>query len=107
MGAEIMQYCIKSQITPRLANRIQLVFEELSQQLVKALDRPRIQAVIEYSESDEKATVAFRYNGKPFDVMEEGDELSLEVVKGMATDIRYCKTDSGEYANRVEIEMSA
>ena len=62
---------------------------------------------LEYSESDEKATVAFWYNGKPFDVMEEGDELSLELVKGMATDIRYCKTDSGEYANRVEIEMSA
>ena len=52
MAGEIETYCSKNQIAPKLANRVQLVFEEAMQLLMPALESPRIQAVCEYSGAD-------------------------------------------------------
>jgi polar amino acid transport system ATP-binding protein len=63
MTSEIDRYCNKNQIAPKLANRIRLAFEELVQQmLIPALESPRIQATIEYSEADERATILLSHS---------------------------------------------
>ena len=90
MASEIKQYCNKNQISPKLANRIRFVFEELVQQmLLPELETPHIQAVIEYSEADEKATMTVCYNGEQFNVLECGDEFSCSMLTGNTRDISY------------------
>ena len=107
MAGEIEQYCNRNQISPRLANRIQLAFEELVQQLVPALEAPRIQAVIEYSEAEARATLTARYNGRPYDVTREADPLSLAVLKGIVSEMRYSAVASDECANQVVLALDA
>ena len=100
MAAEIRQYCEKNQISPKLANRIRFVFEELVQQmLLPELESPHIQAVIEYSEADEQATMTVRYNGAPYDVLEHGDELSRAMLTGNTKDITYDAADVDGFTN--------
>ena len=107
MAREISLYCNKNQIPPKLANRIQLAFEELTQRLVPTLEAPRVQAVTEYSEAEEKATLTLRYNGEPNDITLGGEDLSLTLLRGIAADIRYTAPETGDYANQVEVEMLA
>ena len=106
MESAILQYCHKNQIAPKLANRIQLAFEELTQQLTAKLDRPRIQVVIEYAEDDERATLTTRYNGEPCDITLTGEPLSLSVLKGIASDIQCTQDPSGEFPNRVDLSIA-
>ena len=106
-AGEIDQYCNKNQIAPKLASRIHLAFEELVQQmLIPALASPRIQAVIEYSEADERATMTVRYNGEPRDITAEGDELSLTLLRGVAADMRYSALDDAAYPNQLDLTFS-
>ena len=105
MAREIDQYCIRNQIPPRLANRIQLAFEETTQRLMAILDAPRVQAVIEYSEAEEKAALTLRYNGEPRDITQGGDDLSLTVLKGIASRTQYAAAESGDYANQIVIDL--
>ena len=100
MASEIKRYCDKTQISPKQANHIRIAFEELVQQLLMpALESPRIRVAIEYSEADEQATMTVHYNGKPYDALESGDELSRTMVKGSAKDISYEATGNDDFAN--------
>ena len=108
MAGEIENYCNRNQIAPKQASRIRLAFEELVQQmLVPALEKPRIQAVIEYSEAGEQATMTVRYNGPRSDITAEGDALSLALLKGMVSGMRYDAEDSDEYPNRLILAIRA
>ena len=53
-----------------------------------------------YETKEEAAAVSVRYNGKSFDVMESDNELSLQIVRGCAENIRYERED-GDLANRL------
>ena len=100
MAAEIKQYCDKNQISPKLANRIRFVFEELVQQvLLPELESPHIQAVIEYSEADEQATMTVRYNGEQYGVLERGDELSRAMLMGNTKGISYDAAAVDDFTN--------
>ena len=82
----------------------QEAYDECMQLLVSVLDRPRIHAVIEYSEVEEKATMTLRYNGTAYDITREGDPLSVSVLKGIVGGMQYSAA-SGEYANQVTMEF--
>ena len=108
METEIQQYCNKNQVPPRMAHRTQLAFEELvQQQLMPALDSPDIQAVLEYSETEESVTFTVRYGGKPFDVTAQGDELSLAVLRSSVTDMAYEWMAGEERGNRLTMRIKA
>ena len=107
MAGEIARYCNRNQIAPKLGNHIQLAFEELVQQLMPRLAAPRLQAVIEYSEEEERATLTLLYNGPRYDVTQAGEELSLAVLKGIVSRMRYESVASGEYGNKVELSLGA
>ncbi len=83
MPGEIEAWCVKNQIAPKLANRVQLVFEETMGLLLPALEAPCIQAVCEYSGQTERAKWTFVYGGTRYDVIASGDDLVLAVLRGM------------------------
>ena len=100
MAGEIRQYCDKNQIPPKQANRIQLAFEELVQQmLMPALEAPRVQAVIEYAEADARATMTMRWNGPGYDVLKSEDELSRSLLLGITDDISYDTAAADGFTN--------
>ena len=108
MAAEIDRYCSKNQIPWKTAQRISLAFEELVQQLlIPALPQPRIRAVIEYSEAEEKAVLTVNYNGSPFDVTAGGDKLALQVLKSTESERTYTLTGDAECPNRVTVGIRA
>ena len=88
MQSQIMVYCSKSQIPPKLAYHIQLAFEEVTQLLVSRLEKPVVHAVMEYSEVTEEAEWLIQYGGERYDVTADNG-LSSAVLKGINLDIRY------------------
>ena len=106
MAGEIDRYCSKNQIPGKAAHYIQLAFEELVQQiLVPALEYPRIQAVIEYSETRESAVLTVRYNGPAFDVTAKGDGLSRMVLQSTVSDMAYSWGECEEYPNQATLRI--
>ena len=103
-AAEIVWYCSRNQIPARIAGRIQLAFEETVQQLLMpALEAPLIRVVTEYSEAEEQAVMTVRYNGPERDVTQAGDELSVAMLKGIASGISWSATGDSTYPNGLEI----
>ena len=106
MVGEIDRYCSKNQIPPRMAGRIQLALEELLQQLLlPALENPRIRLTAEYSEADERAVITADYNGPAADITKNGDGLSLAVLGGMVSDMRYTQKESEDMPNELAFEI--
>ena len=101
-GGEIDTYCLQSDIPPRVKYRIRLAFEELlQQQLVKVLKNTPIRVVIEYSASDEQATVTVSYGGERFDPATGDNELSYNVLKTAVDELDYEFSPDEEYGNVV------
>ena len=103
MAGLIDTYCNKNQITPRLAGRIQLAFEEIVQLLVHMPDHPRIRAVCEYSEATEAAEWAIHYTGSRNDVSASGDGIALSVLKGITEEITFAWAEEEEYPNLLKM----
>ncbi len=105
-AGEIDKYCGKNHVPWKTANRIHLAFEELVQnQLIRVLDDPRIHTVIEYSEEQENAVMTVSYNGPRYDVTEQGEELSLKVLKGVGSSMVYTWNEGAEYPNQVQLHI--
>ena len=104
---EIVQYCDKNQIPRRMDTRLQLAFEETVQQLlIPKMEEPDILVTIEYSEETEKAVFTVRYGGEEMDITEEGDQLTLAVLKGVAEDIRYTYDPEQDRENKVTMTIT-
>ena len=105
MAGEIMAYCGKNQIAPKLSNRVQLTFEEAVQMILPALENPRLQAVCEYSESTERAEWTLHYGGAHRDLTQTDDELALAVLKGMTERMEYGWNEGAELPNELRLTV--
>ena len=105
MAGEIVAWCNRNQIAPKLASRVQLVFEEATQLLVPALETPRVQAVCEYSEAEESAEWTIRYAGPCMDVTAPDGDLSLAVLKGMTETMEHAWQADEELPNRLALRI--
>jgi polar amino acid transport system ATP-binding protein len=105
MAGQIEVYCNKNQIPPKTASRIQLTFEETAQILVSLLESPRIQAVCEYSEATETAEWTISYSGERLDVINNGDELALAVLKGITEEMKYNWNENAELPNQLSLKI--
>ena len=105
MAGETETWCHRNQIAPKLAHRVQLVYEESMQLLVPMLETPRVQAVCEYSEQTEHAEWTFRYAGGRTDITRSGGDLSLAVLKGMAERVEYAWDEGEALPNRLNIKI--
>ena len=70
-----------------------------------ALERPKIQAVCEYSGATENAEWTFRYAGPRLDLTEKGDQLALSVVKGMTERMEYAWEEQSEMPNCLRLTV--
>ena len=101
-GTAIDQYCMRSNIPPRIKYRIHLVFEELVQQiLLPVLNRTAIHVAMEYSEEQETATVTIVYGGERFDPAAGENDLAYTVLKRSIHELTYIYTEGAELSNTV------
>lgn len=101
MAGEIRTWCEKNQITPKLINRIQLVFEEVMGLLLPVIEVPHIQAVCEYSAQTELTEWTISYGGSRYDLTSSGDELAFAILTGMTEKEDYTFDESAELSNRL------
>ena len=107
MAAQIDGYCSKNQITPRLSNRIQLVFEETARLLLPRLETPTVQAICEYAEAAERAEWTLRYAGPRMDPAQSGDDLALAVLRGMTERMEYTWHEADALPNCISIVIKS
>ena len=105
MAGQIEVYCNKNQIPSKTASHIQLVFEETAQMLTSLLENPRIQAICEYSEAAETAEWTVSYGGERLDVINNGDELALAVLKGITEEMKYNWNENAELPNQLSLKI--
>ncbi|MBQ9325465.1 MAG: amino acid ABC transporter ATP-binding protein [Clostridia bacterium] len=105
MAGEIEAYCHKNQMAPKLANRIQLAFEESVQMILPRLEQPRLQAVCEYAEVSESAEWIIGYGGTRMDVTAAGDDLSLALLKGETESMDYAWQEGAAYPNQLSLKI--
>ena len=105
MSTEICAYCSRNQIAPKLANRIQLAFEESMRLLTPALESLRVDAVCEYSEAAETAQWTIRYGGARQDVTRDGENLALTVLKGVTERIEYSWNADEDLPNILTLKL--
>ncbi|MBO7663675.1 MAG: hypothetical protein J6U01_09920 [Clostridia bacterium] len=78
-----------------------LVFEELMQMLIPALEKPRVQAICEYSAHTELAEWTISYSGPHYDLTASGDELIRTLLSGMTDKEEYSWDENEELHNRL------
>ncbi len=105
IAGRIETWCSRSQIAPKLANRVQLVFEETMQLLVPALENPCVQAVCEYSAQTESAEWTLHYAGPRFDMISAGDGLALAVLKGVTQGMEYTWNGDADLPNQLQLVL--
>ena len=104
MATQIETYCNRNQISHIVTKRILLIFEEISQKLIKTLDKPRIKAILEYSQENNNAYWTFDYGNSPLDILKD-DGLESTVVKGMCEQIKHSLTDDSDLVNQLYLKV--
>ncbi len=108
MAEKILQYCNKNQISPKMANRIQLVFEEsVDRLLIPILKEPKIEAIVEYAGDTETAEWTLHYGGPRFDITNTGDDLVLSVLRGMTETMDYSYKEDVRLSNQLIMKLKS
>ena len=106
MAGEIEKYCSRNRISGKMTRRIHLVFEELVQQmLIPVLKTPEIHLTVAYSEEDESARITVCYGGEAYDVTQQGDPLSLAVLKSTRAETEYLWKEDAVLHNQVTLNI--
>lgn len=93
-------FCQKNMIGGKQSMKLQLVFEELTQEILSGVKN--INAVIEHSEESGEIMLDVKYDG-PLMNPSEGDEVSYSLLKAEASDIQYMAGEYENFTNRVKI----
>ena len=93
--ANIENFCKDNLVSDKTIKNIQLVFEEMvmTNIIPNLPDNFTLNAEIEYSEVSGKANMSLTYNGAKFDPFEDGDDISMMIVK------KYTAEQSFEYSD--------
>ncbi len=102
---QIDDYCRKNQISAKKTLRLHLVTEETIQMLAKEEGISEININAEYSEATEGLSVEIRFAGRKFDVLTDGDELAVSVIKGEASAAEYSFDEEESLPNKVLIRI--
>ena len=102
-NAEIDQYCFKNHISPRTANRIRSVIEELCvQMLLPALSDPKIDVCVEHSKIEDATFVTVKYPGdlRPEDC---GDEISYKLLSSNVEAIEHTYDEAADSTIKMKL----
>ena len=106
-GAEIDRYCRKNQLSPRHANRIRSVIEELVKQiLLPELTDPKVNVLVEYSEKEDRTMITVKYNGPAFDPNGTDNDIALAMLRNAAGNIVHNSISEDDYTNLVIMELA-
>lgn len=88
---EIEQFGKENLLSPRVIMNMQLAFEEMviTNILNMLSDKFEIQVSIEHSETDMLASLTISYGGDKWNPLEQGEELSVNMVKKLAKETAY------------------
>ncbi len=104
--SDIESFLRKNLISARMSRHMQLAFEELVQQIiVPAFEKPDIRCNLEYSEKNEQIAFTVDYGGEKFDPVQDGDKLSIAMLRTAATDIRYERMGEGQRKNKISMTI--
>ena len=105
--ASINEYCRKNQIDYKKTNHIHSIFEEICQGiLLKKLDNYKVNFSIVYSQKEDTININVLYGDKPYNILNENEkDLSLKIIKGISSSLKYEIDDTKEYANKLLIEI--
>ena len=105
--ASIDEYCRKNQIDFNNTYHIHSIFEELCQGiLLDVLDDYKVHFTVVYSPKEEKIEITVLYGDKPFNILEDShNEMSLQIITGTSSSLRYEETAEEGYANKLSIEI--
>ena len=73
--------------------------------LIPGMPAPDIELTAEYSEAEDSVVLIIQYGGEPFNVLEQGDELSLAVLNSVAADMSYSWQEDNVRGNRIVIRI--
>lgn len=105
---KIEQFGRKNLLNQRTIIRIQTIFEELCvQTLLPRFDKGIfISLTAEYSDEDSPVEMILQYGGPAFNALEEGDELSVLIVKGACTKFEYrTMTGNDDFTNEIKLTL--
>ena len=105
-SARIDHYCMQNDIPSHTKYRIRLAFEELIQQMLWPLLNQRpVHVMLEYSPSEEQATVTVTYGGDRYDPGKGQNTLSYMVLKRTVKELTYTYHPDRENANIVKVQI--
>ena len=86
--AGIEQFCKDNMMSVKMTGNIQLVFEELVMTNIIPKEREAfsLKAEVEYSEVSGNAVMKIKYSGEKFDPFEDGDDVSMMIVKKLTAE---------------------
>ena len=104
MSESIRQFGERNLLSKKRVENLRRVYEEiLAQNLVPAQEAEfPITVSAEYSEKEDSLEMRFTWQGERYDPMEDGDELSVKIVKASVSGFRYDHTDG---ANSLVIKI--
>ncbi len=88
---EIDRFGKENLLSPKVVMNIQLAFEEMviTNIMAKMGNNFKIDIAIEHSETDMVSRLQITYDGEKFNPLEDGDELSVNLVKKIASKVIY------------------
>ena len=106
-NTQIEQFGRENMVSPKILRNLELAFEELvMQNIIGFIDQNSevfpINIGIEHSETDETATMKITYGGANYDPFTDGDELSVMIVKKLASEIKHSFSGKNEIQIRFE-----
>ena len=91
--ARIEEFGRENMMSPKLVRNAQLAFEELvTQNLIPYCEDNEqypINVVLEYSDTDENMSMNIFYEGDRYDLLSDGNELSVKLVKKLSSSMKY------------------
>jgi len=97
----------KNQVAQRAVLRAQAVFEELGVQIIlqELPEQFKLSVALEYSQEEETLTMVLKYDGKPFDVRESDNILSLKLAQNASLSIDYTEGSEDGFTNLVTVKI--
>ncbi|MCR5330871.1 MAG: hypothetical protein K6E62_06745 [Lachnospiraceae bacterium] len=105
ISSQLEEFGRNNMMPQKLIRNAQLVFEEIvSENLVQYSENVGtlypIRVIAEYFDTDESLTMIINYCGEQYDPFLDGDELSMKLVKKLASESEYCYEDGN---NRIKV----
>ena len=107
LNTSLEEFGRRNQVAQRAILRAQAVFEELGVQIIlpQFADAFKLSVALEYSQEEETLSMLLKYDGKPFDVRETDNLLSLKLAQNAAQSIAYTEVNEDGFTNLVTVKI--